>query len=136
MITAKVRLVSSMWFRLSDAPSNTVADELLVYDLRPLEELDGDEQIVDDEAMVGVVIMIDFDGLLYRLTVENQIFANTRAIVEDIITSQRATAHFDEDGVMLTISVSKMTYDIASVELIGPSGAIESAEDGEVEGFK
>lgn len=128
MITAKVRLVSSMWFRLPESDSETTVEELLIYDLRPLEE-SSDEQIIDDNALVGVNVVIDFDGLLYKLTVEDQTFANTRAIVEDIITSQRATAHFSNDGVMLTINVGAMTYGIASVELIGPSGAIESDDE-------
>lgn len=130
MITAKVRLVSSMWFRLPDSAHDTAPEELCVYDLRPLEE-SPDEPIVDDAAIVGVVIVIDFDGLLYRLVIENQPFADTRAIVEDIITSQWATAHFDEGGTMLTIQAGGMTYEIATVELIGPSGAMGYDEEGE-----
>jgi hypothetical protein len=128
MKTAHVRLISSMWLRQSSGDKARHTDEVEVYDLRPLED-SGDEQIMDEMRRVNVAMMIDLDGLLYRVRVDGRVFSEARWIVEDVITSRYATAYFDEDGTMRTLEVNELMYPLSAAELIGPSGE-PSASDG------
>lgn len=117
MVTASARLIKGRWF---DA---VTGEKVRVQELRPMQDPGDDISRVKGCTVKGKVKLV-FDGLVYALQIHNQTLKDARYLEEGLFTLQQATLHFNDDGVMRSITVDGKEYEVARARLKGDESVL------------
>lgn len=117
MVTASAKLVKGRWF---DA---ITGEKVCVQELRPMQDPVDIISRVEGCTVKGKVKLI-FDGLVYALHIRNQTLEDAMYLEEGLFTTQKATLHSDDDGVIRCITVDGKDYEVTRARLKGDESVL------------